>query len=156
MAPRWLNIKHNLERLSDALKIEDQKTIYLPLKKEYTSKFRLQKHAYLNVEYLGILQDETKNTDTILLNKKIRQAINYGFDRAKMITYIRNNIGVPANAGIIPISLKGYDSNLVKGYSYQPERAKQLLAEVKKAMGYIPSITLLSNDNYADRCTFIA
>ena len=32
------NIKHNLERLSDALKIEDQKTIYLPLKKEYTSK----------------------------------------------------------------------------------------------------------------------
>ncbi len=126
------------------------------LKKEYTSKFRLQKHAYLNVEYLGILQDETKNTDTILLNKKIRQAINYGFDRAKMITYIRNNIGVPANAGIIPISLKGYDSNLVKGYSYQPERAKQLLAEVKKAMGYIPSITLLSNDNYADRCTFIA
>jgi peptide/nickel transport system substrate-binding protein len=73
-----------------------------------------------------------------------------------MITYIRNNIGVPANAGIIPISLKGYDSNLVKGYSYQPERAKQLLAEVKKAMGYIPSITLLSNDNYADRCTFIA
>jgi len=126
------------------------------LKKEYTSKFRLQKHAYLNVEYLGILQDETKNTDTILLNKKIRQAINYGFDRAKMITYIRNNIGIPANAGIIPISLKGYDSNLVKGYSYQPERAKQLLAEVKKAMGYIPSITLLSNDNYADRCTFIA
>jgi len=81
---------------------------------------------------------------------------NYGFDRAKMITYIRNNIGIPANAGIIPISLKGYDSNLVKGYSYQPERAKQLLAEVKKAMGYIPSITLLSNDNYADRCTFIA
>ena len=126
------------------------------LKKEYTSKFRLQKHAYLNVEYLGILQDETKNTDTILLNKKIRQAINYGFDRAKMITYIRNNIGIPANAGIIPISLKGYDSNLVKGYSYQPERAKQLLAEVKKAMGYIPSITLLSNDNYADRCIFIA
>lgn len=31
-------IKLNLERLSDALKIEDQKTIYLPLKKEYTSK----------------------------------------------------------------------------------------------------------------------
>jgi oligopeptide transport system substrate-binding protein len=115
------------------------------LKNEFKSKFRLQKHAYLNVEYLGILQD-----------KKIRQAINFGFDRKKMITYIRNNIGIPANAGIIPISLQGYDSNLVKGYSFQPEKAKQLLDEVTKEVGKIPSITLLSNDNYSDRCTFIA
>ena len=126
------------------------------LKEEFKSQFRLQKHAYLNVEYLGILQDETKNTSKILLNKKIRQAINYGFDRKKMITYIRNNIGIPANAGMIPISLKGYDSNLVKGYSYQPEKAKQLIDEVKRELGSIPTITLLSNDNYSDRCTFIA
>jgi len=126
------------------------------LKEQYISKFRLQKHAYLNVEYLGFLQDEVKNTNKVLLNKKIRQAINYGFDRKKMITYIRNNIGIPANAGIIPVSLKGYDSTLVKGYSYQPEKAKMLVAEARKELGNIPEITLLSNDNYSDRCTFIA
>ncbi|HPI54052.1 MAG TPA: ABC transporter substrate-binding protein [Chitinophagaceae bacterium] len=126
------------------------------LKQEYAAKFRLQKHAYLNVEYLGILQDSTKNANKALLHKKLRQAINYGFDRRKMITYIRNNIGVPANAGIIPVSLPGYDSNRVHGYSYQPEKARQLIAEVKKELGSMPEITLLSNDNYSDRCNFIA
>ncbi len=125
------------------------------LKPAYASQFRLQKHAYLNVEYLGILQDTSKNANLALLNKKLRQAINYGFDRKKMITYIRNSIGVPANAGIIPISLPGFDSNLVKGYSYQPEKAKQLIDEVRKELGTLPEIVLLSNDNYSDRCNFI-
>jgi peptide/nickel transport system substrate-binding protein len=126
------------------------------LKHEYQSKFRLQKHSYLNVEYLGILQDSIKNSTQILLNKKIRQAINYGFDRKKMITYIRNNIGIAANAGIVPIGLRGYDSVLVRGYSYQPELAKRLVDEVRNELGSLPTITLLSNDNYSDRCTFIA
>lgn len=126
------------------------------LKNEFSEKIVLQKHPYLNVEYLGFLMDETKNPQKILLNKKIRQAINYGFDRNKLVTYLRNNIGIAANAGIIPIGLPGYDSNLVKGYSYQPEKSKQLLEEVRKEIKTIPTITLLSNDNYSDRCNFIA
>lgn len=126
------------------------------LKDEYLQKIRLQKHAYLNVEYLGFLMDESKNPQKILLNKKVRKAINYGFDRKKLVTYLRNNIGIAANAGIIPISLQGYDSNAVQGFSYQPELAKKLIEEVKHETGSIPSITLLSNDNYADRCNFIA
>lgn len=126
------------------------------LKPAYRNRFRLQKHSYLNVEYLGILQDAAKNTNAILLDKRIRQAINYGFDRRKMIIYIRNSIGVPANAGIIPSGLQGFDSNSVKGYSYQPDKARQLVDAVRKERGTLPAITLLSNDNYADRCTFIA
>lgn len=126
------------------------------LKGEYLQKIKLQKHAYLNVEYLGFLLDETKNPQKVLLNKKIRKAINYGFDRRKLVTYLRNNIGIAAEAGMIPISLQGFDSSLVKGYSYQPEKARQLIAEVKQEMGSIPVITLLSNDNYSDRCNFIA
>jgi peptide/nickel transport system substrate-binding protein len=126
------------------------------LKAHYRSKFRLQKHAYLNVEYLGILQDSSRNTTKSLLHKKIRQAINYGFDRDKMVVYIRNKIGVPAQAGIIPVGLPGYDSSRVKGYTYQPEKARQLIREVIAESGPIAPITLLSNDNYSDRCTFIA
>jgi peptide/nickel transport system substrate-binding protein len=127
------------------------------LKQDYTGKIELHKHAYLNVEYLGILLDSTLNPQKILLNKKIRQAINYGFDRNKLVTYLRNSIGVPAHAGIVPASLPGYDTNLVKGFNYQPELAQQLINEVKKENGgKLPSITLLSNDNYSDRCNFIA
>jgi len=126
------------------------------LKPDFQGKIALQKHAYLNVEYLGILQIDSLNPQKILLQKKIRQAINYGFDRKKLVTYLRNNIGVAANAGFIPIGLPGFDSSLVKGYTFQPERARQLIDEVKREFGQIPTITLLSNDNYSDRCNFIA
>ncbi len=127
------------------------------LKSLYHSKFQLSKHAYLNVEYLGFLVDVEKQPQQILLNNKIRQAINYGFDRTKLVTYLRNNIGVPAQAGIIPVSLQGYDTTLVKGYHFHPEKARQLIEEVKKEMnGQLPIVTLLSNDNYSDRCNFIA
>ncbi len=126
------------------------------LKKEYANKISLEKHAYLNVEYLGFLLDSSKNKNHILLNKKIRQAINYGFDRKKLVTYLRNNIGIAAHAGMIPASLEGFDSAIVKGYRYQPEKALALINEVKKELGTLPEITLLSNDNYSDRCNFIA
>ncbi len=126
------------------------------LKDEYAGKIFLQKHAYLNVEYLGFLLDENKNPEKLLLNKKIRQAINFGFDRKKLVTYLRNNIGMAAEAGMIPISLQGYDSSMVRGFSYQPDRAKKLIEEVIAETGTKPVVTLMSNDNYADRCNFIA
>ncbi|HVG42969.1 MAG TPA: ABC transporter substrate-binding protein, partial [Chitinophagaceae bacterium] len=55
------------------------------LRKEWEGKINLQTHPYLNIEYLGLLVDTTnvllKNSPTRI--KKIRQAINYGFDRKK-------------------------------------------------------------------------
>ncbi|KXK41533.1 MAG: ABC transporter substrate-binding protein [Bacteroidetes bacterium OLB11] len=91
------------------------------------------------------------------MNKQLRKAINNGFDRRKLVTYLRNNIGIPAEAGMIPAGLAGYDSSLVKGYTYQPEIAKKIIQDLKqKNGGSLPAITLLSNDNYSDRCNFIA
>ena len=127
------------------------------LKAEYQEKVELKKSPYLNVEYLGFLLNEEKNPQKILLNKQLRKAINNGFDRRKLVTYLRNNIGIPAEAGMIPAGLAGYDSSLVKGYTYQPEIAKKIIQDLKqKNGGSLPAITLLSNDNYSDRCNFIA
>ena len=39
---------------------------------------------------------------------KVRQAINYGFDRRKMMTYLRNSIGTPAESGFIPPGLPSF------------------------------------------------
>jgi peptide/nickel transport system substrate-binding protein len=68
------------------------------LREEWEGKLILQKHDYLNIEYLGILVDPNnplvKNSPLRL--QKIRQAINYGFDRRKMMLYLRNSIGTPA------------------------------------------------------------
>ena len=67
------------------------------LKEEWRDKLVLAKHPYLNTEYLGILIDSTNQLvkNSPLSRKKVRQAINYGFDRKKMMMYLRNSIGTP-------------------------------------------------------------
>ena len=74
------------------------------LKKDWKGRIQLSKSPYLNTEYLGIVVDSSlpavKTSPLRLL--KIRQAINYGFDRKKMMTYLRNSIGMPAESGLFP------------------------------------------------------
>jgi peptide/nickel transport system substrate-binding protein len=126
------------------------------LKKEYADKIVFQKQPQLVLEYLGFLVDESKHKNSFVLNRKIRQAINYGIDKQKLLTYFRNSIGTRANAGVLPIGVLGYDSTIVKGYNYNPVLAKKLIDEVKKEIGKTETIILLTPDNYADRCNFIA
>jgi len=129
------------------------------LKKEWEGKILLSKSPYLNTEYLGIVVDSNfpavKASPLRIL--KIRQAINYGFDRRKMITYLRNSIGTPAESGFIPPGLPGFDSTKVHGYHYNPARAIQLLQEAGYPEGSgLPVITLKTIDIYADLAGFIA
>src|SRR5690606_1458079 len=62
------------------------------LRKEWQGKVNLTKHSFLNTEYLGILSDTANPLlkDHPLRIKAVRQAINYGFDRKKMMMYLRN------------------------------------------------------------------
>ncbi|MES2890772.1 MAG: ABC transporter substrate-binding protein [Bacteroidota bacterium] len=129
------------------------------LKKQWHDKLQLQKHAYLNIEYLGILVD--KNNELVktspLAEKKIRQAINYGFDRRKMMLYLRNSIGTPAESGFVPAGLPSFDTAAVKGYRYDVAKAKQLLAEAGFPGGKgLPTIKLLTIPVYADLASYIA
>jgi oligopeptide transport system substrate-binding protein len=129
------------------------------LKKDWTGRILLSKSPYLNTEYLGILVDSSlpvvKASPLRLL--KIRQAINYGFDRRKMIMYLRNSIGTPAESGFVPPGLPSFDSARVHGYYYNPVRARGLLAEAGFPNGFgLPLITLKTIDIYADLAGFIA
>lgn len=113
----------------------------------------LLKNAYLNTEYLGIRMDSIGP----LQNKKIRQALNFGFDRVAMLRTLRNGVGKPADAGFAPAGLPSYQPDLVKGYTYDPVKATRLLAEAGFPNGRnLPKITLLANADYVDLCTFIA
>jgi oligopeptide transport system substrate-binding protein len=127
------------------------------LKQQWEGKLLLDKHAYLNIEYLGILAETTnaliKNSP--LRQVKIRQAINYGIDRKKMILYLRNSLGVAAESGFIPMGLPSFSDSLVKGYSYNPGKAKRLLAEAGYGNGGTPEIKLLTIPNYASLGTYI-
>ena len=129
------------------------------LKKQWEGKITLQKHPYLNVEYLGILVDTNnllvKNSPLRL--QKIRQAINYGFDRKKMMLFLRNSIGTAAESGFVPKGLPSFNDSIVVGYKYDPAKAKQLLVEAGFATGNnLPVIKLLTIPVYADLGSYIA
>lgn len=129
------------------------------LRDSWKGKIVLNKHPYLNIEYIGILVDSAnplvKNSPLKL--KAIRQAINYGFDRRKMMLYLRNSIGTAAESGFIPTGLPSFDSAVVKGYSYNPQKAKTLLQQAGFGNGkQVPEIKLLTIPIYADLGSYIA
>ncbi|WP_248723892.1 ABC transporter substrate-binding protein [Seonamhaeicola sp. ML3] len=121
------------------------------LRAKYNATVNMSRGPYLNTEYLGFyLDSETPE----IQSKLIRKAINYGFDRKKMMIYLRNGIGNPANGGFIPIGLEGHKTT--SGYSYQPQKAKQLINQFKKESGITnPEINLVTTSNYLDFCEFI-
>ncbi len=128
------------------------------LRKEWEGKVVLNKHAYLNIEYFGILVDSLNPLvqASPLRSKLIRQAINYAIDRRKLMLYLRNSIGTPAESGFVPPGLPSFDSAVVKGYSYQPEKAKELLKEAGWPRADQPVIKLLTIPIYADLGSYIA
>ena len=129
------------------------------LRKGWEGKLALQVNPYLNIEYLGILIDSSNELvkGSPLALRKVRQAINYGFDRKKMVLYLRNSIGTPAESGFVPMGLPSFDTGFVKGYTYEPDKSKRLLTEAgfKDGKG-LPVIKLLTIALYSDMADFIA
>jgi peptide/nickel transport system substrate-binding protein len=128
------------------------------LRKDWQNKIQLHTHPYLNIEYFGILFDSTnvivRNSPLRML--KVRQAINYGFDREKMVLYLRNSLGIPAQSGFVPAGLPSFDSTQVKGYRYNPVKARSLLREAGVNSTNQPAIKLLTVPIYAEIASYIA
>ena len=117
------------------------------LNPKYQEKLQLVKNPYLNTEYLCFYLGNDKAVDV-----RLRQAINYGFDRKKVVQYLRNNIGIPATGGMIPVGLPSHFDN---GYTYQPQNARELVESYRKEKGKLPEITLTTASNYVDICEYI-
>ena len=123
------------------------------LNAKHADKFLLEMHPYLNTEYLGILMEDVnkKFKDNPLKLKQVRQALNYGFDRNKIITYLRNNVGMAATSGIVPKGMPSFDAEKVIGYNYNPVKAKQLLSDAGFPEGRgLPEIVLSCTDKRLD------
>jgi len=146
-------VQGNLDFVSglDASYKDDILTPKGELNPKYSNRVQMLRSPYLNTEYLGFfMPSETSEIES----KLIRQAINYGFDREKMMLYLRNGIGIPAHGGFIPKGLPGHDAAV--GYTYQPEKAKALIEDYKALSNNLePTITLTTNENYLNFCEFI-
>jgi len=153
-------IKGNLDFVSgiDASYKDELLTGDGDLRSKYSAEINLTKQPYLNTEYLGILIDTSFKaaSESPLRHKLVRQAINYGFDRAKMMRYLRNNIGIAGTAGFVPAGMPWFDQNQVGGYHYDPVKAINLLGKAGYPGGKgLPPITLTTNASYLDLCKYI-
>jgi ABC-type transport system substrate-binding protein len=102
------------------------------LQPDFAGKFTVQKVPYLNTEYIGFQLDGAKLKTSPVSDKRVRQALNYAINKPEMIRYYRNGLGIPGHSGMVPPSLPSYNDKIVKGYTYDPKKARELL----KAAGY--------------------
>ena len=128
------------------------------IKPKYQSAFRFDISPQLNTEFIGILVDTTL---PILKghpfgDKRVRQALNYAIDRQSLVDFLLNGNGFPANSGMIPIGMPGFDANKVQGYKYDPDLAAKLLRDAGYAGGKgMPVISLKSNPAYQGVMEFV-
>lgn len=109
--------------------------------------FDLQRTPAMSVYYYGF-----QHQSDLFSKKELRQAFNYAIDRRKIVDYILQGEGIVAEHGIVPPSFKNYDTSAVKGYSYSPQMAKQMMAAAGYPNGQgFPKITLQVNSGGGDR-----
>jgi ABC-type transport system substrate-binding protein len=128
------------------------------LRPEWQGKVRLDKHSYLNIEYLGLLVDSTnpllQASPTRI--RKVRQAINYAIDRKKLVLYLRNSLGTPAESGFVPVGLPSFSALEVPGYTYDPAKARRLIDEAGFGYKSMPGFKLQTIPAYAEIGNYIA
>ena len=91
------------------------------LQPKQLGKIQLIKTPYLNSEYLGFnMNFEGRKNDPLSI-KKVRQALNYGFDRELMLRTLRNSMGKPSISGFAPRGLPSFDAN-TEGYSFKDRK----------------------------------
>lgn len=109
--------------LMDGLNPDDVPTV------QGDSNLNLFERAPNNVGYLGF------NTEKAPFdNPKVRQALNHAVNKESLIAGLYGNLAVPAKNPLPPGYL-GYNDS-VEEYAYNPERAKQLLAEAGFPNGF--------------------
>ncbi len=81
-----------------------------------------------------------------LADVRVRQALNYAFDREAIIDAAFNGYGTPTTQVFNP-DTTAYDATLDEAYPYDPEKAMQLLADAGYADGFTLTMPDLSAFN---------
>jgi peptide/nickel transport system substrate-binding protein/oligopeptide transport system substrate-binding protein len=107
-------------------------------------KDRLEKQPQVSTIYITI-NTTVKPFDNVL----VRQALNYAIDKQHIIQLL-NGRGTVANQ-VLPPLMPGFDKSYT-GYTYDPDKAKALLAQAGLASGFETSIECISVDPQPKLC----
>jgi oligopeptide transport system substrate-binding protein len=91
-------------------------------------KYQLLRRPTLGLLFIGFNTQVTPFND-----KRVRQAFNYAVNKEAIVREITKMGSLPAN-GTLPPGMPGHDPDL-RGYYYNPVKAKQLLAEAGYSNG---------------------
>lgn len=113
--------------------------------------FEMQLSPAMSTHYYGFLHLKKPFDD-----KRVRLAFNHAIDRQKIIDYTLKGEGIAAVYGIVPpadaFKEQGFDFNGLRGYAYDPDKARKLLAEAGFPNGKnFPAVTLQINPGGGDR-----
>ena len=108
-------------------------------------KDRIERQPQVSTVYIAI-----NTTAKPFDNVKVRQALNMAIDKKRIIQLL-NGRGTVANQ-ILPPTMPGYDKLDYQGYSYDPTKAKALLAEAGFPNGFETSIECIAVDPQPKLC----
>ena len=118
--------------------------------------FEVQSVNSLNVQYYGFL-----STSEVFGDANVRRAFNYAIDRDSLVDFILQGEGIAAKNGFVP-TMKGYPSETVKGFEFDPKKARDLMKKAGYPNGAgFPEITLNLNasgginEKVADAITYM-
>jgi len=133
---------------------DDNGNLIDPQSKNYS----LTKQPWLQTVYFGLMQslDLPAGKDSPFVNnKKLRQALNYAVDRNKILKFVLKNRGTAASNGPIPLGMPGFNPD-IKGYTYDRDKAKQLLNEAGYPGGKGLNLTLVTGNEEIQKTIAIA
>ena len=90
-------------------------------------------------------------------NEQLRQALCYGIDRDEIIDMVSDGKGVKVGSSMFPNFRKYFEPELADKYSYDVDKAKELLAEAGYGDGFSFTITVPANyPQHVDTAQIIA
>lgn len=123
------------------------------LKEKYVDKFILDSKPFLNTEYLGFRIDGEEN---LFSNVYLRKAIAYAIDKRKMILFLKNGMGIPAENGFVPRGFPGYEAEKIEGYKYDIDKSFEMLSKAGYPQGKgLPELKLYTTPSYKELCEYI-
>ncbi|MDP4664269.1 MAG: ABC transporter substrate-binding protein [Salibacteraceae bacterium] len=84
-----------------------------------------------------------KHQNEVFSDVKVRKAFNMAVDRESLVNYTLQGEGSPAIYGFVPPAFSGYDYKQIKGFTFDPMAARELLSEAGFPNGVgFPELTL--------------